>query len=252
MQPLFLLHGRVALVTGANRGIGRAAAVCLARQGADLVLGARNPAGLAAVQAEVAALGRRAVPVALDVTAPEQAEAAVQAALATCGRLDVLVNNAGVRSAGPIETMTDADWLRVLDTNLTGAFRMTRAAVPVMKRQRSGRIIQIASVTGQSGGVAGAADYAASKGGLLAMTRALARELGPWNITVNAIAPGQIDTDMGGVQDPERLRKVLEMTPAGRLGLPAEVGAAVAFLAADEAAFITGACLDVNGGIYRR
>lgn len=251
-KPMFSLEGRVALVTGSNRGIGRAIAVAFARHGADLVLGARDPAALLTVRKEVESFGRRAVPVALDVTSADQVEAAVQQAVTVFGRLDILVNNAGARGAGPIEEMKEEDWDRVLDTNLKGAFLTCRAAVPVMKAQRYGRIIHIASVSGQSGGLAGSADYAASKGGMLAMTKSMGRDLGPWGITVNAIAPGQIETEMGTPRDPDRMRRVLEQTPVGRLGRPEEIAAGAVFLASEEAAFMTAACLDINGGINRR
>ncbi len=240
--------GRVALVTGASRGIGRAIALRLAGQGATVIAGARGT-NAQAVADEIVAAGGRATAVALDITDPASIEAAVSATLAAHQRIDILVNNAGIARDQLMLRMKRDDWDAVLNTNLTGAFTCVQAVLKTMVKQRSGRIISITSVVGQAGN-AGQVNYAASKAGLIGLTKALALEVASRGITVNAVAPGLIDTDMtkgisAGAHDEWAAR-----IPLKRLGTPDDIAAAVTFLASDEASYITGQVLAVNGGMY--
>jgi len=242
-------ENKVALVTGSARGIGRAIAETLASRGASLVI-ADLRAELAATTAqEIAArTGQRTLAVAVDVVDSDSVKAMVDRVLAEFGRLDILVNNAGITRDNLIIRMEEADWDLVLNINLKGAFNCSKAVVRTMMKQRYGRIVNIASVSGLAG-QAGQANYSASKAGLVGMTKALARELGSRQITVNAVAPGFIPTDL--TKDlPAALKDAsLKMIPLGRWGSPQEIAAAVAFLASDEAAYITGHVLSVDGGM---
>lgn len=243
------LNGRVAVVTGASRGIGRATALELARLGASVVVNYHSRAS--AAQETVAAIeasGGRAAAFRADVSEYQQAQALIQFAIGHFGDLHILVNNAGITRDGLIATMEEDDWDRVIDTNLKSTFNCSRAAVRHMLRRRYGRIIQITSVAGQMGN-AGQTNYSASKAGQIGFTKALARELAPRNITVNAVAAGYIETDIwAGV--PEASRKAaLSLIPLGRTGQPEEIAAAVAFLASDRAGYITGHVLTVDGGM---
>jgi 3-oxoacyl-[acyl-carrier protein] reductase len=253
VAELLDLRGQVALVTGGGRGIGRATAELLLEAGADVAIVSRGEAALAAAARELGAAHGEGRAVAMPADVAD--EAAVNAVLARVearwGRLDILVNNAGLIHFGPIEAIAPASWGEVLGANLTGAYHCARAAAPMMRRQGRGRIVNIASVSGQTGGVSGGVDYAASKGGLIAFTKALARDLAPHGVTVNAIAPGQIDADPN-LLTPEARARVTEMIPLGRLGTPREVAYAVLFLVSPMGAYITGATLDVNGGILKR
>jgi 3-oxoacyl-[acyl-carrier protein] reductase len=242
------LSGRVALVTGASRGIGRAIALRLAGQGAIVIAGARGTHA-AGVVAEIEAAGGQGSAVALDVTDAASIEAAVAGTLASRGRIDVLVNNAGITRDQLLLRMKRADWDAVLDTNLTGAFACAQAVLKPMIRQRSGRIVNISSVVGQTGN-AGQANYAASKAGLIGFAQALAREVASRGITVNVVAPGYIDTEMTRAVSDEGRAQWAAAIPLGRLGTPDDVAAAVCFLASDEASYITGQVLAVNGGMY--
>jgi 3-oxoacyl-[acyl-carrier protein] reductase len=242
------LHERVALVTGASRGIGRATAHVLARQGAFVVAAARAE-NAAATVAEITAAGGRAEALTLDVTEAGAIEAAVAGVLQRHGRIDVLVSNAGITRDQLLLRMKRDDWDAVLATNLTATFALTQAVLKTMLKQRRGRIIAISSVVGQTGN-AGQANYAASKAGLIGFCKSVAREVASRSITVNVVAPGLIDTEMtrgltGDAQDDWSSR-----IPLGRLGTPEDVAAAVAFLASDEASYITGHVLAVNGGMY--
>jgi 3-oxoacyl-[acyl-carrier protein] reductase len=242
------LSGRVALVTGASRGIGRAIARRLAAQGALVIAAARGDHASPTAE-EIRAAGGAAEAIALDVTEAAAGELAVPAALERHGRLDILVNNAGITRDQLMLRLKRDDWDAVLATNLTSAYTLTQAALKPMIRQRSGRIICISSVVGQSGN-AGQANYAASKAGLIGFAKAVALEVASRNITVNVVAPGMIVTDMTGAL-PEKARDALiARIPLGRLGSPDDVAAAVCFLASDEAAYITGQVLAVNGGMY--
>lgn len=240
---------RVAVVTGASRGIGRDTALALARAGADLVLLARSEDRLRAVAEEIERLGRRALPLKADVTVAEQVIAAVTEAKRQYGRIDILVNNAGITRDGLLLRMKREDWDAVIETNLTSVYLCCQAVLPHMLRARYGRIINITSVLGQMGG-AGSTNYAASKAGIIGFTKALAREVASRNITVNAIAPGFIETAMTEALDEKRRRELIASIPLGRVGEGRDIAAGVVFLASDAAGYITGQVLNINGGIY--
>jgi 3-oxoacyl-[acyl-carrier protein] reductase len=242
------LSGRIAFVTGASRGIGRAIATRLASCGAVVVAAARGDNAQGTVDA-IRAAGGQAEAVALDVTDAAAAEAAIAGAIGRHGRIDILVNNAGITRDQLMLRMKREDWEAVLATNLTSAYTLTQAVLKPMIRQRSGRVICISSVVGQSGN-AGQANYAASKAGLIGFAKAVALEVASRNITVNVVAPGMIETDMTHAIADKAKEALLTRIPLGRLGAPDEVAAAVAFLASDEAAYITGQVLAVNGGMY--
>ena len=242
------MTGRVALVTGASRGIGRAIAQVLAARGAIVVTAARGDHA-ATVAAEIVQGGGRAESVTLDVTDAASVQAAVGGVLERFERIDILVNNAGITRDQLMLRMKRDDWDAVLSTNLTAAFSCTQPVLKAMIKQRSGRVINVSSVVGQSGN-AGQANYAASKAGLIGFTKALALEVASRNITVNAVAPGLIDTDMTRGLSGNTHEEWAERIPLKRLGTPQDVAAAVAFLASDEAAYITGHVLAVNGGMY--
>ena len=246
---MFDLTGKVAIVTGASRGIGLAIAGTLARQGAHVVLADVLGEEAARAAAAIVASGGRAGSAALDVTRPEMVQAAVDQVLAEQGRVDILVNNAGIARDQLLMRMKREDWDAVLGVNLTGAFTCVQAVLRPMMRQRFGRIISISSVVGQMGN-AGQANYAASKAGLIGFTKALAREVAARNITVNAVAPGLIDTDMTRALTEGVRSEWAAKVPLGRLGSPDDVASAVAFLASDEASYITGQVIAVNGGMY--
>ncbi|MDD2988599.1 MAG: 3-oxoacyl-ACP reductase FabG [Zoogloea sp.] len=244
-----VLQGQVALVTGASRGIGRAIALELGRLGATVIGTATSEAGAADIQAGLEAAGVAGRGLALDVTSAEACEAALGEIEKVFGAVGILVNNAGITRDNLSMRMKDAEWDAVIDTNLKAVFRMSKLVMRGMMKARAGRIINITSVVGSSGN-AGQANYAAAKAGVAGMTRALAQELGSRNITVNCVAPGFIDTDM--TKDlPEAQRKELASKIAlGRLGKPEEIAGVVGFLASPAAAYVTGATLHVNGGMY--
>jgi 3-oxoacyl-[acyl-carrier protein] reductase len=240
---------RVAFVTGASRGIGRATALSLCRAGFDIVMASPVIESNQEVAEEIRACSGRAMTVNLDVTSPDSVKEAFGKALKDKGRIDVLVNNAGVTRDGLAVRMKQADWDLVMNINLAGAFRCIQAVLPGMMRARWGRIVNIASVVGQAG-AAGQANYAASKAGLIGLTKALAQEMASRGITVNAVAPGYIETDMTKALPDEAKRKILASVPLARAGTPDDVAAAVKFLAGEDAAYITGHVLAVNGGLY--
>ena len=242
------LSGRVALVTGASRGIGRAIAQRLAGQGAIVVAAARGDNARAVVE-EIGAAGARAEAVSLDVTEPGAAEQLVAATLERHARIDILVNNAGIARDQLLLRMKREDWDGVLATNLTAAFTLTQAVLKPMIRQRGGRIISISSVVGQSGN-AGQANYAASKAGLIGFTKSVALEVASRGITANVVAPGLIETDMTRALTDQSRDEWASKIPLRRLGTPADIASAVCFLASDEASYITGHVLAVNGGMY--
>ncbi len=246
---MLALEGKVALVTGGSRGIGRAIALELARRGADVAVNyAHNAEAAQQVVAEIEALGRRAVALPADVGDFAQAAALVAAVLDALGRLDILVNNAGIVRDALLLRMQEADWDDVLRVNLKGAFNTSKAAVRPMLRQHFGRIINVSSVSGLMGQV-GQANYAAAKAGLIGLTKSMARELAARDITVNAVAPGFIPTDMNVAVDETLRERLRELIPLGRFGAADDVAHAVAFLASNEAAYITGAVLPVDGGL---
>ena len=243
------LSNRIALVTGASQGIGRAVALELARKGAQVALAARNIEKLSAVEAEIVAAGGTAKAFALDVASEDSIKECAKAVIAHFGKVEILVNNAGITRDMLSLRMKRADWDSVLTTNLTGAFLLTQAVMSSMVKNRWGRIINITSVVGQTG-QAGQANYAASKAGLIGMTKSLARELASRTITVNAVAPGYIETAMTAVLTEEQKKMNAQYIPLGRVGTDSEVAYAVAFLASEEASYITGHTLDVNGGMH--
>jgi 3-oxoacyl-[acyl-carrier protein] reductase len=243
------LSGKVALVTGASRGIGRAIARLLASRGATVVLGARDQAKLADVVAEIESAAGRAHAVSLDVADRASVDAAFEVVLKTHGRLDHLVNNAGITRDNLLLRMKRDEWDGVLATNLTGVFYCTQSALRPMLKQRSGRIVNLTSVVGITGN-AGQANYAASKAGIIGFTKSVAREVASRSITVNAVAPGLIETDMTAAMTAEAKATLSKQIPLERLGSPTDVAGAVAFLASDAASYITGEIVDVNGGVY--
>lgn len=241
-------EGRIAFVTGASQGIGRACAVALAQAGAAVACAARSEEKLAQVVGEIAAAGGKAAAFKMDVANEDEVKAAIKAAVAQFGKVDILVNNAGVTRDQLAMRMKRADWDAVIQTNLTGPFFCIQQAIPSMLKQRWGRIINISSIFGQMGQV-GQANYSASKAGLIGLTMAMAREVASRSITVNAIAPGWIETAMTSDLNPEMREAVMKMIPLGRAGTDTEVAHAVKFLASEEAGYITGQVLAVNGGM---
>jgi 3-oxoacyl-[acyl-carrier protein] reductase len=246
---MFSLKDKVALVTGASQGIGRAAALALAEAGAKVAIAARNTEKLASLAAEIAAAGGEALAVPMDVADPAQVKTGFQQLLAKFGKLDILVNNAAITRDTLALRMKLEDWEAVLRTNLTGAHLCIQQALGAMLKQRAGRIINITSVVAETGN-AGQANYVASKAGLIGLTRAIAVEVASRNITVNAIAPGFIATPMTDPLSQEIKDKMKSMIPLGRFGTDRDVAAAIVFLASDEAGYITGQVLDVNGGLH--
>jgi 3-oxoacyl-[acyl-carrier protein] reductase len=242
------LSGRVAFITGASQGIGRACALHLAKDGASVALAARNQEKLNALAREIEAAGGKAAAFSLDVSDEEQVKSAIKSAIAQFGKIDILVNNAGITRDQLVMRMKRSDWDAVLQTNLTSAYLCTQAVTSSMLKQRWGRIINITSVFGQMG-QAGQANYAASKAGLIGLTMAIARELGSRNITCNAVAPGFIETSMTEALGAEFKESAVKQIPLGRVGTVDDVASAVAFLASDEASYITGHVLSVNGGM---
>ena len=243
------LQGKIALVTGASQGIGRACALELARAGTTVALAARNIEKLAAVAAEISAEGGTAKSYALDVSSEESIKAAAKAVLADHGSVHILVNNAGITKDGLALRMKLPDFDDVLRTNLTGAFLLTQAVISSMMKARWGRVINITSVVGETG-AAGQANYAASKAGLIGLTKSLAREFASRGITVNAVAPGFIQTAMTDSLTDDQKSGILTQIPLSRYGTDADIAAAVAYLASESAGYITGHTLDVNGGLY--
>ncbi len=248
MTTLLPLAGRVALVTGASRGIGRAIAARLAADGADLAIVARTAEALAATRAEVEGLGRRCLALALDVSDAKAAADAVKRVVDELSRLDVLVNNAGVTRDGLLMRMSDEDWNAVLSVDLSAAFYFCRAAARPLARSPAGRIVNVSSIVGLIGN-AGQSNYAAAKSGLFGFTRSLAKELGSRKVTANVVCPGFIETDMTSGLPEEIKKSSLKSVPLGRLGSGADVAGVVAFLCSDAASYVTGAVLPVDGGL---
>jgi 3-oxoacyl-[acyl-carrier protein] reductase len=242
------LNDHVALVTGASQGIGRACALVLAQRGATVALAARTEDKLNAVAQEITGAGGKAGVFKMDVASEDEIKAGVKAAIAQFGKVDILINNAGITRDTLAMRMKRADWDDVMNTNLTSAFTASQAVMSSMLKARWGRIVNISSIFGQMG-QSGQANYAASKAGLIGLTMALARELASRNITVNAVAPGWIQTAMTAGLPTELTDQVTKMIPLGRAGTDMEVANAVAFLASDDASYITGHVLNVNGGM---
>jgi len=244
------LEGRVALVTGASQGIGHACALALAREGASVAVAARNRQKLDELVAQIAAAGGTAAAfvIVMDVAEEEQVKSGIKSALAQFGKIDILVNNAGITRDQLVMRMKRADWDAVLTTNLTSAYLCIQQVLGSMLKQRWGRIVNITSVFGQMG-QAGQVNYAASKAGLIGLTMAMAREVASRNITCNAVAPGFIETSMTAVLSEEFKQSAVKNIPLGRVGSPEDVASAVCFLASEEASYITGHVLNVNGGL---
>jgi len=249
MSTAAALQNQVALVTGASRGIGHGIALELGRLGAFVVGTATSAAGADAITAALEQAGLTGRGVVLDVTDAARAEAVVDEMLKSCGAPSILVNNAGITRDNLAMRMKDDEWASVIDTNLSAVFRLCRLVMRPMMKARYGRIVNITSVVGSSGN-AGQANYAAAKAGVAGMTRALARELGSRNITVNCVAPGFIDTDMTRALTPEQTAALMQNIPAGRFGLAQDVASAVAYLAGPQAGYVSGVTLHVNGGMY--
>ncbi|MEJ7609216.1 MAG: 3-oxoacyl-[acyl-carrier-protein] reductase [Bryobacteraceae bacterium] len=244
-----MLKNRVAFVTGASRGIGRACALSLSEAGARVVLAARNREKLDEVASQIHNAGRESFVVEIDLGSPDSIRQAFTKAHAELGATEILVNNGGITKDGLVIRMKQEDWDSVLQTNLTGSFICMQQVLQGMMRARWGRIINISSVVGETGN-AGQANYSASKAGLVGLTKSVAQEMGGRGITVNAIAPGFIETDMTGLLAPEIKERVLASIPLRRMGQASDIAAAVRFLASEESGYITGHVLDVNGGLY--
>ena len=242
------LEGRVALVTGASQGIGHACALALAREGATVAAAARNQKNLDDLVAQITSAGGKASTFIIDVADEEQIRSGVKSATAKLGKIDILVNNAGITRDQLVMRMKRNDWDAVINTNLTSAYLCIQQVLPSMLKQRWGRIINVTSVFGQMG-QAGQANYSASKAGLIGLTMAMAREVASRNITCNAVAPGFIETSMTAVLSEEFKQTAVKNIPLGRVGSPEDVAHAVCFLASDDASYITGQVLGVNGGL---
>jgi len=242
------LAGRVALVTGASQGIGRACALKLAQAGATVAVAARNHEKLAELSTHIITAGGTAGAFALDVSDEEQIKATIKSVIAQFGKIDILINNAGITRDQLVMRMKRSDWDAVLNTNLTSAYLCIQQTIPSMLKQRWGRIINITSIFGQTG-QAGQANYAASKAGLIGLTMAIAREVASRNITCNAVAPGFIETSLTSGLGDEFKQNAMKMIPLGRIGTTEDVANAVGFLASEEAGYITGHVLSVNGGM---
>lgn len=240
------LEGKIALVTGASRGIGRAIAEILVERGATVIGTATSEKGAEAISEYLGGNGKG---LALNVTSPESIEAVLKQIKDEFGEVDILVNNAGITRDNLLMRMKDDEWQDILDTNLTSIFRLSKAVLRSMMKKRYGRIISIGSVVGTMGN-AGQTNYAAAKAGLIGFTKSMAREVASRGITVNAVAPGFIETDMTKALNDDQRAATLSNVPAGRLGDPREIAAAVAFLASDDAGYVTGETLHVNGGMY--
>lgn len=244
------LQGQVAIVTGGAQGIGLAIAARLAADGSALVIADLNAEGAERAASSLSEAGPTALAIGADITSDEGRARIVSAALERHGRIDVLVNNAGILPRVPLMEVTPEVWHRTMQVNLDAAFFCSQAVLPAMRAQGRGRIINISSMSARTGGQASPPHYATSKTGLVGMTRALARVVGAWGVTVNAVAPGMIDTEMLAALTSEQRQWWLEQIPLARLGTPEDVAGAVAFLASDDASYITGATLDVNGGYF--
>lgn len=243
------LEGKKALVTGASRGIGRAIALALAAEGADVAVNfAGNEVAAKAVAAEIEALGRKAIIIKADIASYEAAAAMLDQVVKELGRIDILVNNAGITRDGLLMRMKEEDWDAVLTTNLKGVFNCTKAAIKYMMKQRYGRIVSISSVVGVMGN-AGQANYAAAKAGVIGFTKAVAKEVAARGITANAVAPGFVQTDMTAVLNEKQVEAMQAAVPLKRLGQPEDIARAVLFLASDDANYITGQTLHVDGGM---
>ncbi len=244
------LKNRAALVTGAARGIGKAITLTFVREGAKVALVDIDPKELEALGKEIEKRKGESINIALDITQASGVQAMVNQVHKAFGRLDILVNNAGIIRRGTIETVTEEDWDRVIEVNLKGTFNCCKAVVEIMKNQNSGNIVNVSSIAGKLGDITSAPGYGPSKAGVDALTKTLARQLAPYGIRVNAVSPHAIETEMSAQWSEARRKEIIASIPLGRLGKPEDVAEAVLFLASDEASFITGEILDVNGGAW--
>jgi 3-oxoacyl-[acyl-carrier protein] reductase len=242
------LKDRVAIITGGARGIGKAVALTLMREGAKVVLVDVDKDRLEALQKEIEGKGGVAIAVRCDITKGPEVKGMTAQIHKTFGRIDILVNNAGIIRRGTIETMTEEDWDRVIEVNLKGTFNCCKAVVEIMKQQSYGKIVNVSSIAGKMGDITSAPGYGSSKAGVDALTKTLARQLAPYGINVNAVSPHAIETEMSAQWSEERRKEIIASIPLGRLGKPEDVANAVLFLVSDDASFITGEILDVNGG----
>lgn len=245
---LMMFKGKVAIVTGAGRGIGKATAIALAEEGAKVVVSDLNLQSALDTSSEIRVMGFEALPVKADVSSKKEVTELVEATIRVHERIDILVNNAGIFSTTSIENMTEEEWENVINVNLKGVFLCSQAAMRSMKKQRGGKIVNIASLAAKVGGVFAGADYAASKAGVICLTKSLAKQLAPYGVNVNAVAPGVIETEMIRNWPKEVKDDFLKRIPLGRLGTPEEVAEVVVFLVSDGARYVTGATIDVNGG----
>ena len=245
-----MLKGKTAIITGSGRGIGRAIALAMAEQGANIVVNDVNMESAGEVVAEIEAMGRQAIAVKADVTSEDQIKAMIETCINRFGKLDILVNNAGIIQTVPVTEIDGKDWDRVMEVNLKGVFLCCKAALAPMKAQHGGKIINIASVAGKrGGGLLGNSCYSASKGGVIAFTKSLARESGPFGINVNAITPAFTDTEMTRSIAPDKKEFIIKMLPLGRVGQPSDIAGAVCFLASSMSDYMTGEIMDVDGGL---
>lgn len=242
------LKDRVAIVTGGARGIGKAIAIAFIREGARLALVDVDKGTLEPARNEMKKDGENVIAIPCDITRSVEVKAMVDQVRNAFGRIDILVNNAGIIRRGTIETVTEEDWDRVIQVNLKGTFNCCKAVVETMKSQKYGKIVNISSIAGKMGDITSAPGYGPSKAGIDALTKTLARQLAPYGINVNAVSPHAIETEMSAQWSEEKRREIIASIPLGRLGKPEDVANAVLFLASDEASFITGEILDVNGG----
>lgn len=244
------LEGKAAIVTGATRGIGKQIAITLAAEGADVVINGNNYDGLTAVRDEIVTLGRQCEIAVGDISDPETADFMARVCLEKFGKIDILVNNAGVNSRFPFLELTFEEWSRMLDINLNGAFHACKAVLPFMVKRKSGVIVNVSSAASKTAHANASASYGVSKAGLNSLTQKLAYEMAPYGIRVNGVCPGPIETDMSLQWTDEYRRKITSKIPLGRLGATEDVSRPVAFLASDEAAFITGETININGGKF--
>ena len=242
------LRDRAAIVTGGARGIGRAIVLAFIREGAKLALADVDKDGLEVVKSEIEKERGEAIVIPCDITKSAEVVAMVNQVRKAFGRIDILVNNAGIIRRGTIETVTEEDWDQVIEVNLKGTFNCSRAVVGLMKRQGYGKIVNVSSIAGKMGDITSAPGYGPSKAGVDALTKTLARQLAPFGINVNAVSPHAIETEMSAQWSLERRKEIIASIPLGRLGKPEDVAEAVLFLVSEEASFITGEILDVNGG----
>lgn len=247
---MFRLDHKTAIVTGGTRGIGRAIAKVLLEQGANVVIVGRNKEQAGRVEEEFSSQSEKLAVICADVSKEALCEEIIRKTVERFGRIDVLVNCAGILTGTPIESITEQEWDDIIDVNLKGTFFMMQKAIPHLEQSGQGRIINISSNAGRMGGYENSQAYTASKGGIIAITMGVARQLAGRNVTVNVVCPGTTQTDMGQQYDEEKSHRLLERIPMGRFGKPEDTAYAVCFLASEEAAYITGAILDVNGGMY--